>query len=148
MNSKSTVIKNVNILTMNQNKDIIENGMVIYKDDKIVYVGCEKEFDEESLQNLKETAQSYSETELQNGDVRLNEYISLKGEIVESDSRSSLIKKGDRFILKSGSSKYQVFNEQKKKLKIGDEVTVYGEYYGFLKGTLIESEENHDSATN
>ena len=46
MNSKSTVIKNVNILTMNQNKDIIENGMVIYKDDKIVYVGCEKEFDD------------------------------------------------------------------------------------------------------
>ena len=47
MNSKSTVIKNVNILTMNQNKDIIENGMVIYIDDKIIYVGCEKEFDEE-----------------------------------------------------------------------------------------------------
>ena len=47
MNSKVTVIKNVNILTMNQNKDIIENGMVIYKDDKIIYVGCEKEFDEE-----------------------------------------------------------------------------------------------------
>lgn len=47
MNSKSTAIKNVNILTMNQNKDIIENGMVIYKDDKIVYVGCEKEFDED-----------------------------------------------------------------------------------------------------
>ena len=47
MNSKATVIKNVNILTMNQNKDIIENGMVIYKDDKIIYVGCEKEFDEE-----------------------------------------------------------------------------------------------------
>ena len=37
MNSKYTLIKNVNILTMNQNKDIIENGMVIYKDDKIVY---------------------------------------------------------------------------------------------------------------
>lgn len=62
----------------------------------LTLTGCksgEKEFDEESLQNLKETAQSYSETELQNGDVRLNEYISLKGEIVESDSRSSLIKK-------------------------------------------------------
>ena len=29
MNSKATVIKNVNILTMNQNKDIIENGMII-----------------------------------------------------------------------------------------------------------------------
>ena len=40
MNSKATVIKNVNILTMNQNKDIIENGMVIYKDDKISDVGC------------------------------------------------------------------------------------------------------------
>lgn len=62
----------------------------------LALTGCksgEKEFDEESLQNLKETAQSYLETELQNGDVRLNEYISLKGEIVESDSRSSLIKK-------------------------------------------------------
>lgn len=47
MNSKATVIKNVNILTMNQNKDIIENGMIIYKDDKIIYVGCEKEFDED-----------------------------------------------------------------------------------------------------
>lgn len=31
MNSKSTVIKNVNILTMNQNKDIIENGMLYIK---------------------------------------------------------------------------------------------------------------------
>ncbi|WP_286311940.1 amidohydrolase [Romboutsia ilealis] len=47
MNSKATVIKNVNILTMNKNKDIIENGMIIYKDDKIIYVGCEKEFDED-----------------------------------------------------------------------------------------------------
>ncbi|MGC3695945.1 hypothetical protein ACPTHQ_15615, partial [Enterococcus faecalis] len=76
---------------------------------------------------------SYSETQLQNGDVRLNEYIYLKGEIHESDSRSRLIKKGDRFILKSGSTKYQVFNEHKKKLKIGDEVTVYGENNAFLK---------------
>ena len=46
MNSKATVIKNVNILTMNQNKDIIENGMVIYKDDKIIqgFIGINDEY--------------------------------------------------------------------------------------------------------
>ena len=56
MNSKATAIKNVNILTMNQNKDIIENGMVIYKDDKIIYVGCEKEFDEDDAKTLARLA--------------------------------------------------------------------------------------------
>lgn len=44
MNLKSgiIVIENVTILTMNENKDIIENGLVIIKDNKIDYVGNKK----------------------------------------------------------------------------------------------------------
>lgn len=39
MADKITIIKNINILTMNDNKDIIENGIVAYKNNKIIYVG-------------------------------------------------------------------------------------------------------------
>ena len=38
-----TVINNVNILTMNEDKDIIENGVVAFSDNKIIYVGKELE---------------------------------------------------------------------------------------------------------
>lgn len=41
MTDKITIIKNINILTMNDNKDIIENGIVAYKNNKIIYVGNE-----------------------------------------------------------------------------------------------------------
>lgn len=41
MADKITIIKNINILTMNDNKDIIENGIVAYKNNKIIYVGNE-----------------------------------------------------------------------------------------------------------
>lgn len=41
MADKITIIKNINILTMNENKDIIENGIVAYKNNKIIYVGNE-----------------------------------------------------------------------------------------------------------
>lgn len=41
MADKITIIKNINILTMNENKDIIENGIVAYKNKKIIYVGNE-----------------------------------------------------------------------------------------------------------
>ncbi len=33
------VIENVTILTMNENRDIIENGVVVIEDDKILEVG-------------------------------------------------------------------------------------------------------------
>lgn len=41
MADKITIIKNINILTMNENKDIIENGIVAYKNNKVIYVGNE-----------------------------------------------------------------------------------------------------------
>lgn len=46
LKEKITVLKNITILTMNENKDIIENGAVAFKDNKIIYVG-NKDVEEE-----------------------------------------------------------------------------------------------------
>lgn len=103
--------------------------------------GSTHEFNKTSNIKLQTEAKKYSEEELQNGEVPLNEYIQLSGEIIQSDSKTNKIEKGDRFILKSGSSKYQVFNEQPISLEVGEDVTVYGEYYGFIKGIVINKNE-------
>ena len=47
MSDNITIIKNINILTMNDNKDIIENGIVAYKNNKIIYVGNENIYENE-----------------------------------------------------------------------------------------------------
>lgn len=39
MNNKITIFKNITVITMNENKDVIENGYVAYKGNKIIYVG-------------------------------------------------------------------------------------------------------------
>jgi len=36
---KITIINNATVITMNENKDVIENGMVAFKGNKIIYVG-------------------------------------------------------------------------------------------------------------
>ncbi len=36
-----TLIKNVTVITMNEHKEIIENGLVVLKKNKIVYVGTD-----------------------------------------------------------------------------------------------------------
>lgn len=47
MSDKITIIKNINILTMNENKDIIEDGIVAYKNNKIIYIGNENIYENE-----------------------------------------------------------------------------------------------------
>lgn len=94
-------------------------------------------FSSQALTSIKGKAKIYSEKELQSGKVPLNDFIKIEGEIIKAD-RGSKIKKGDRFILHSEGSDYQIFNEQEKKFSIGDEVIVYGEYYGFIKGIVLE----------
>ncbi|BAL62701.1 hypothetical protein QQG09_00120 [Melissococcus plutonius] len=96
------------------------------------------QFSHETIQRIKKTAKSYSENELQSGQVPLHTYLQLTGKIIKSDSKTATIKREDRFILESGQNHYQVFNEQSMKLKIGDTITVYGEYYGFLKAIFVE----------
>lgn len=47
MSDKITIIKNINILTMNSNEDIIEDGIIAYKSNKIIYVGNENLYENE-----------------------------------------------------------------------------------------------------
>lgn len=97
-------------------------------------------FSKETVENLKAKAEQYSKQEFQEGEVPLNTFVQISGTILKSDSGEKKIKKGDRFILMDGDSRYQVFNEQEDSFEIGEAVTVYGEYYGFLKGILIEKD--------
>ncbi|MDA3972819.1 hypothetical protein PF023_02065 [Enterococcus thailandicus] len=97
------------------------------------------QFTNEVTRELKQKAKRYTEQELQNTEVPLHAFIQLEGKIIRSDGDKTILQ-GDRFILRSGSSKYQIFNEQKETISIGDQVTVYGEYYGFIKGIIIEKE--------
>ena len=68
------IIENVTILTMNENKDIIENGVVIIEDDKILEVGNDK---------IKE---KYKEAEIING----NEGILIPG-MVNCHTHASMV---------------------------------------------------------
>ena len=42
MKNKITIIENSTIITMNENRDIIENGIVVFEENKIIYVGDNK----------------------------------------------------------------------------------------------------------
>ncbi|MBL1225984.1 hypothetical protein [Enterococcus sp. BWR-S5] len=97
-------------------------------------------FSEEVIENIKEKAEHFSDQEFQEGEVPLNSFVQISGTILKSDSGKNQVKKGDRFILINEGSQYQVFNEQDGTFEIGENITVYGEYYGFLKGILIEKD--------
>ena len=63
MNNKVTVFKNVTVITMNESKDIIENGVVTFKGNKIIYVG-----DNSGNKNLKELYENENEVEVIDGE--------------------------------------------------------------------------------
>ncbi|MGM9902621.1 hypothetical protein A5844_000422 [Enterococcus sp. 10A9_DIV0425] len=100
-------------------------------------------FEQQAKNRIKEKAYIYTEEEFQTANVPIHAWVQLSGEIIQSDQSKEIVK-GDRFILKSGSSRYQIFNDQEEILKIGDSVTVYGEYYGFIKGVVIERKETNE----
>ncbi|MGC6769485.1 hypothetical protein [Enterococcus sp. LJL51] len=116
-------------------------GFVSFANQKEPEAIKQNNFSKKMVAELKNKAKTYSEEDFQEGNVPLNEFICINGQIIKSDSKEETIKKGDRFMLLSGDSRYQVINEQEELLRIGDNVTVYGEYYGFLKGTFIEQGE-------
>lgn len=98
-------------------------------------------FDNTTMSEIKEKSNKYSEDEFQNNEVPLHDFVQLSGKIIQSEKADDeAIDKGTRFVLLSGESKYQIFNEQEELLAIGDKITVYGEYYGFIKAMLIEKE--------
>ncbi|EGC70719.1 hypothetical protein NGF69_04995 [Enterococcus casseliflavus] len=95
-------------------------------------------FSQSSEKQLKERALCYSDEDFSQGVVPLHEFVKLSGTIVKSDAKTADIEKGNRFILETAAGQYQVFNEQSQQLKLQEVVTIYGEYYGFIKATLIE----------
>ncbi|WP_181265216.1 hypothetical protein [Enterococcus mundtii] len=97
----------------------------------------EKDFEDQIKEEIQQKAHVFTEKEYQSAEVPLHQWVKIEGKIIQSDGQKQ-IEKGDRFILRSGSSDYQVFNEQATTINVGDEVIVYGEYYGFIKGILIE----------
>ena len=42
MKKKITIVENNTVITMNENRDIIENGVVVFEENKIIYVGDNK----------------------------------------------------------------------------------------------------------
>lgn len=100
---------------------------------------AEEKFTDEAQIQLKENAIEYTISQLQSHEAKLNTFVKISGTIQLSDSNGSLVKKGDRFKLVQGEDAVQVFNEQEQEFRIGNEVTVYGEYYGFVKGTVIDN---------
>lgn len=42
MKKKITIVENATVITMNENRDNIENGVVVFEENKIIYVGDNK----------------------------------------------------------------------------------------------------------
>lgn len=101
-------------------------------------------FDKQVKQSeaIVKNAKTYTDEQYQNGEVALHEDVQIKGKITKTDEQDGQVKKDSRFILKTAASQYQVINGTDSKLQTGDIVTVYGEYYGFIKAMQIEREEN------
>ncbi|MGI8170428.1 hypothetical protein ACR0Q6_12110 [Enterococcus lactis] len=97
-------------------------------------------FSKKQEEKLKENARSVSEQEWQNDEVSLREIVSLEGTITKSDRKSNKVENGDRFLLQTQGNVFMIFNDQDQCFRVGERIKVYGEYYGFIKGQLIERE--------
>ncbi|MDR1567693.1 MAG: hypothetical protein LBS33_03300 [Streptococcaceae bacterium] len=99
-----------------------------------------KEFDSQTIEDkgIVKKAKKYTDEQYQNGEVALHEYVQIQGKISKTDEKDNRIKQNSRFILKTTHGKYQVINGVDSNLKLGDKVTVYGEYYGFIKAMKID----------
>ncbi|MCC4053915.1 hypothetical protein [Enterococcus faecium] len=95
-------------------------------------------FSKNQEEKLKENARSVSEQEWQNDEVPLREMVSLEGTIIKSDRKSGKVENGDRFLLQTQGNVFMIFNDQNQCFRVGERIKVYGEYYGFIKGLLIE----------
>ncbi|MFN6912935.1 hypothetical protein [Enterococcus faecium] len=95
-------------------------------------------FSKKQEEKLKENARSVSEQEWQNDEVPLREMVSLEGTIIKSDRKSGKLENGDRFLLQTQGNVFMIFNDQNQCFRVGERIKVYGEYYGFIKGMLIE----------
>ncbi|MBP1048279.1 hypothetical protein I6N96_18450 [Enterococcus sp. BWM-S5] len=97
----------------------------------------DKQFKEEAAKIYKQ----YSSRAFQQGEVELNTFVQLSGVITVTDNQDGCsIKKNDRFILEVEGDRYQVINYSDSEWELTERVTVYGEYYGFIKAEEIKNE--------
>ncbi|MDR2976230.1 MAG: hypothetical protein LBV19_02815 [Streptococcaceae bacterium] len=87
---------------------------------------------------LQKKAKSWNDADYKQSKVPLHSYVKLYGVIQKSDGKNEKVGKNNRFILMRSNTRYQVINGTNKEFKVGDKVTVYGEYYGFIKAMSIE----------
>lgn len=112
----------------------------------LINTGCSKNtehqvdgFSNEAVKSIKKKSKHYTIAKLSQGNVTANTYVAVKGKITKKDRSGSKINKGDRFILKDGKHRVQVLASNKANVRVGQNVIVYGEYYGLIKSYLIES---------
>lgn len=88
---------------------------------------------------LIQKATAYSARAYDAGDVPLHAMVKVAGTVGQTDGKNQkFAQKHDRFILEMATGRLQVFNNQEQTFQTGDQVTVYGEYYGFVQSRLIE----------
>lgn len=96
-------------------------------------------FDHQVEEKVEKIYKQYSATEFQNGEIPPNTLVQLHGMITVTDNADGQsIKKNDRFILEAEGERYQVINSSDSEWQLLDWVTIYGEYYGFIKAEEIK----------
>ena len=111
----------------------------------LLIVGCGQQdqaqaadFTKKTTTGIRSKAKHYQAKAYQKETIPAHSYVQLVGRVVKTDAAGKNIRLGDRFILQQGRLKVQVFNQAKTTVRLGQTVTVYGEYYGFVKGYVID----------
>lgn len=97
----------------------------------------EAKFDQDTTRGAELHAKEYSLRSYELGKIPLHTYVKFSGKILKKDTTGRVIRKDDRFIIAKDQVKVQVISQVDTNCQIGDQVTVYGEYYGFIKGINI-----------
>ncbi|WP_390405732.1 hypothetical protein [Lacticaseibacillus jixiensis] len=113
----------------------------------VVSTGCSHQnqtqaadFTKKTTSGIRSKAKTYSQAAYQSASIPAHSYVRLVGKVVKTDAATAQIRQGDRFVLQRGKLKVQVFHQAQTPVRLGQTVTVYGEYYGFVKGYVIDQE--------
>lgn len=96
-------------------------------------------FDRQVEGQAEKIYKPYTAKSFQNGEIPPNTPVQIRGTITMTDNADGRsIKKNDRFILEAEGERYQIINGSDSEWKLLECVTIYGEYYGFIKAEEIK----------
>ncbi|WP_321384833.1 hypothetical protein [uncultured Enterococcus sp.] len=96
-------------------------------------------FDRQVEEQASKIYKPYAAKSFQNGEIPPNTLVQIRGTITVTDNADGRsIKKNDRFILEAEGERYQVINGSDSEWTLLECVTIYGEYYGFIKAEEIK----------